>query len=115
MIATIVIGILALVGAAFLLAATYMSLSVVLSPALAALLVGAGLMTFALAVWLISSLTGRRSVTRRVEVAAAAGQGPSTEQAVDQVCGMLKDASPLHALATAAGLLVGVYLKNRSS
>lgn len=117
MVVTIVIALLALIGMAFLVAASYMALKTVFAAAIAAAIVGGGLVLIAGFLWLVSEALAnrRRSKGGVLPVAQAAVGAQSGDDAIHQIVGALKHESPLSVLAAAAGILVGLFLQGRRS
>lgn len=116
MIATIVVAVLAVTGAAFLVAASYLALSAIYSPALGAVMVGGGLIVLAGFIWLVSEAMAnrrRRSHGAIAPMARAAVGAQSGDDAFDQIVTALKQESPLSVIAAAAGLLFGLFMRNR--
>jgi hypothetical protein len=98
-----------------MVAASYLGLSAIYPPALAALMVGGGLIILAGFIWLVSEAMAnrRRSHGGIAPLARAAVGAQSGEDAVNQIVGALKQESPLTVLAAAAGLLFGLFMRNR--
>lgn len=116
MVVTIVVVAMVLTGAGFLLAASYMALSVAYSAAIAAAIVGSVLVLVAGLLWLVSEAIANRRRKHGggiLPVAQAAVGAQSGNDAVHQIVGALKQESPLSVLAAAAGILVGLFLHNR--
>jgi len=115
MVSTIVVIALAVTGAAFVIASSYLALSSIYPPALAALLVGGGLVILAGFIWLVSEAMAnrRRSHGAIAPMARAAAGVQSGDDAVDQIVSALKQESPLSVIAAAAGVLFGLLMRNR--
>lgn len=115
MVSTIVVIVLAMIGAAFMIAASYMALAAIYPPAMAALMVGGGLIILAGFIWLVSEAMAnrRRSHGAIAPIAKAAVGAQSSDQAVDQIVSALKQESPLTVLAAAAGLMFGLFMRGR--
>ena len=115
MIATIVALVLGVTGAAFLIASAYFSLGTVYPPAIAALIVGGGLVILGGLVWLLSEAMANRGRAHGpiAPLAAAAVGIESGDEAMDEIVRTLKQESPLSLLAAAAGLLFGLFLRGR--
>ncbi len=115
MVSTIVVIVLAVTGAAFLIASSYLALSAIYPPALAALMVGGGLIILAGFIWLVSEAMANRRRSRGAiaPIAKAAVGAQSGDEAVDQIVSALKQESPLTVLAAAAGLMFGLFMRNR--
>lgn len=114
MVATVVAIVLGLIGSAFLIAASYSALVVMYTPALAALMVGGGLIGLAGLVWMVSAIATRRHRRSAIAPLAKVAAGvQSRDEAVDQIVTALKQESPLSTIAAAAGLAVGLFLRGR--
>lgn len=116
MVSTIVVIVLAVTGAAFMIASSYLALSAIYPPALAALMVGGGLVILAGLVWLVSEAMANRRRARAggiAPIAKAAAGVQSGDEAVEQIVTALKQESPLTVLAAAAGLLFGLFMRGR--
>lgn len=114
MVAIIAAAVLALTGIGFLLSASFMALSEIYSPAVAAAIVGGSLVLVAGIVWLVSTMAKRhRSDGALAPIARAAVGVQSSDDTVNQIVGALKQDSPLTVLAAAAGLLFGLFMRGR--